>query len=112
MVSPTKQPLSNPDYSAVPSASPDPNMSPNLGGNPRPSSAYLSPELSETAMMRRQSDLFPAPSLMSRDSTHESLLGAHNLPGSRGSWGSGVGLAGAAGGIAGAEAVGHVPVEW
>ncbi len=47
--------------------------------------------------------MYPAPSIISRDSTHASLPGTPSLYDKRQSWSSGTALAAAAGGIAGAE---------
>jgi glucan 1,3-beta-glucosidase len=120
MVSPTKPSSVNTSgatYSAVPNpavaspelntmSSPDPNDPyANLSAPNARDSAYLSPEGADAPILGRDSMYMPAPSLISRDSTHESLLGAQtpNLPGSRSSWGSNMALSGAAAGMAGAS---------
>ncbi|WWC94566.1 hypothetical protein V866_001413 [Kwoniella sp. B9012] len=107
----------NPTYTAVPnpgtssptepnSPSPDPN---NSYQNPNPrDSSILSPPTPDpdTANLlgRPGSEYMPAPSIMTRDSTYSSLPGTPPLRGDdRKSWGSGVGLAGAAEGISGVE---------
>jgi len=118
MVSPTKSrpfpaPPRQPSYVSVPNpadVSPDPNADPyaNLASQNFPESAVLSPDPYDASQLfgnRRRSDYMPAPSVISRDSTHESLLapGTPNLDGNRSSWGSSAGLAGSAEAIAGAD---------
>lgn len=112
MVSPTRPTSVNTSgatYSAVPNpdvASPELNRpSPDINEpHARRDSAYLSPEGADTPILGRDSMYMPAPSMISRDSTHESLLtpGA-GLPSSRSSWGSNAALAAGAAGIAGSE---------
>ncbi|OCF39284.1 glucan 1,3-beta-glucosidase [Kwoniella heveanensis CBS 569] len=82
--------------------SPDPNASSNVDRN----SNLLSPDPDNAALFGGPgSEYLPAPSIMTRDSTYSSLPGTPPLRGDeRKSWGSGVGLAAAAGGIAGSEA--------
>ncbi|WWC69986.1 uncharacterized protein I206_103930 [Kwoniella pini CBS 10737] len=115
---------SNPAYTAVPNPgvssptqadfpSPDPNSNADqaysaLGERNIRDSSLLSPGTPdpETANLfsRSGSEYMPAPSIMTRDSTYSSLPGTPPLRGDdRKSWGSGVGLAAAAEGIAGAE---------
>ena len=111
MVSPTRPSNVNTadaSYSAVPNpqvGSPDLNRmgaSPdindpyaNLSGQNLPRNSYLSPEGIETPILGRDSMHMPAPSMISRDSTHESLLaGTPNLDSNRSSWGSNAALAG------------------
>jgi glucan 1,3-beta-glucosidase len=84
------------DYSAVPNpdvASPDLN---NLAASPDPNprDSYLSPEGTNTPILGRDSMYMPAPSLISRDSTHESLLRSSSPGTNRNSWASGAALAG------------------
>ena len=106
MVSPSKPSAvntSDASYSAVPNpdvASPDLN---NLTASPDPNprDSYLSPEGTNTPILGRDSMYMPAPSLMSRDSTHESLLRASSPGTNRNSWSSGAGLAAGASGLAG-----------
>jgi len=117
MVSHTKSrpfpaPPGQPTYSSVPNPSFSPDPAPgtysdpyaSLGQRNLPENAFLSPEVDDTQVFRRNSDYMPAPSVISRDSVRDSLFvpGTPNS-GDRSSWGSGTGLAAAAGGIAGAE---------
>lgn len=103
MVSPTKPgPIGTPGYSSVPNPegsptvdqfqSPDPNRSSaaynDLSGNNLPESSLLSPEAAETSMLRPDSGIYPAASIMSRDS---SLPGTPQ-PDNRSSWGSAAAL--------------------
>jgi glucan 1,3-beta-glucosidase len=118
MVSPTKGRANAPSplpadaqYSAVPAGEPSPNNSPNpndpysnLSGNALPESAFLSPDQPDVSLLgRHDSTLYPAPSIISRDSTHASLSGTPSLRDNRASWGSGTALAAAEAGIAGAD---------
>ncbi|RXK39337.1 glucan 1,3-beta-glucosidase [Tremella mesenterica] len=122
MVSPIKRPFPNPPsdpvYTSVPT---DPNTSDIADSNmasarysalsgPSISPSLLSPDLNESTTLfgRSSSAYLPAPSIISRDSTHTSLpgtppMGAEN----RQSWGSGVGFAADPAAIAGAEHVGR-----
>lgn len=68
----------------------------------------VTPELGDSAQLLgpRASALYPAPSIMSRDSMHDSLhsgLNTPNLNNDRQSWGSGIALAAAAGGAGAGE---------
>ena len=111
--SPIPRDMSSPGLSPRETSPLNPNhrdMSPgspytSLGGRGLPESALLTPEVAgQEQFFRRGSDL-PAPSLMSRDSTHESLSGRNTpgVPSNRNSWGSGVALAAAASGFAGED---------
>ncbi|WWD17096.1 hypothetical protein CI109_101533 [Kwoniella shandongensis] len=116
MAPPTKP--SEPSYAplANPATSPDPNYSPDpnggdayaaLGGRNLRDSSILSPspDLYQNPLGRSGSDYLPAPSIMTRDSTYGSLPGTPPLRGdNRQSWGSNVGLAAAADGVAGGDA--------
>jgi len=94
MVSPTKPPgvnTSNATYSSVPNpdvASPDLNEM-----SPSNRDSYLSPEGVNTPILGRDSMFMPAPSMISRDSTYDSLL-TPGTPGLRSSWGSNAALGG------------------
>jgi len=92
MVSPVN--TSGATYSSVPN--PD-IASPDLNNHMSPSNrdSYLSPEGIETPILGRDSMFMPAPSMISRDSTHDSLLtpGTPGTPGMRSSWGSNAALA-------------------
>ena len=99
-------------YAASGRGTPDMSQSPyaGLGGRGLGDNQLLSPETaaaSDNYWGRRGSDYMPAPSFISRDSTHESLSGIpgtpSGMPSNRNSWGSGIALAGAAGSFAGAE---------
>ena len=120
MVSPTKNPpaigASAASYSAVPrDGMPSPDLNPpspnpdpysSLSGQNLPGSQYLSPEQAETSRLFGNRDsTHIAPSILSRDSTRESILppGTPEEAGSRASWSSGAELAGAAGGMAGSD---------
>lgn len=87
---------------ALPHSPTDPYA--NLSSQALSPNAYLSPspENPETSqLLGRDSMHMPAPSMMSRNST---IPGTPPLGGdNRASWGSGAGLAGAAGGIAGSQ---------
>lgn len=97
MVSPIKTPgysqVPNPQGQGSPTFS---NNSPNPGTT-SPNPDMLSPEMHDRALLgRRGSEMYPAPSLMSRDSTFASIPGT---PGdNRSSWGSAALLSGLAGG--------------
>jgi hypothetical protein len=86
MVPPIKP---TPGYSQVPNPQGSPTFS-----NTSPNPDMLSPEMHDRALLgRRGSEQYPAPSLMSRDSTFTSIPGT---PGdNRSSWGSGAALAAA-----------------
>jgi hypothetical protein len=114
MVSRSKAPPplpESPQYTAVPAGEPSPqgSLNPdsespdpyvNLSGANLPSSSYLSPDQPDAALLGRpDSTVYPAPSIISRDS----IGGTPSASASRASWGSGIALAAAAGGIAGAE---------
>ena len=95
-------------YAASSRGTPDTSQSPyaGLSGRGLGDNQLLSPEAAsatDTFWGRRGSDYMPAPSFISRDSTHESLQGPSGMPSNRNSWGSGIALAGAAGSFAGAE---------
>ena len=93
MASPTKPgAIGTPGYSAVPNPEGSPTVDQFTSPDPNRSS-MLSPEMTETStMLRPNSGLYPAPSLMSRNST----IPGTPLPGDRSSWGSAAALAPAA----------------
>jgi hypothetical protein len=99
MVSPIK-PTSGgaPAYAAVPNS----EGSPNLDQSPNPNrdsvgysdNQFLSPD-ADTHMLRPESGIYPAPSIISSRANRDSVIGTPNLD-NRSSWGSNAALAAAA----------------
>lgn len=91
---------SSPGGTGIPMSPTDPYA--NLSTIRAVSPQLENPETSQ--LLGRDSAYMPAPSLMSRNSTHMSLPGTPPLGGdNRASWSSGMALAGAAGGFAGTQ---------
>jgi glucan 1,3-beta-glucosidase len=97
--------VGTPAYSAVPNS----EGSPTLGQSPDPNrdsvgysdNQFLSPD-ADTHMLRPESGIYPAPSIISSRANRDSVIGTPNLGNdNRSSWGSNAAFAAAGAGAAG-----------